>query len=546
MAINKIVYPIDLTGNAQSNRIQSEPHVIGQDRYRAFALNYGPFFAESVVVVDAANGRRLTRQVDYEILYTIPELVKATRGKEVAGVVIITNRNVSTNVTVTYNIVGGHFASNVYVIQKAIDDLNLDNRNVYWMNIIEKPELFQPAPHDHDFGDVYGLEFIITMLGMLNDSIVVGNSQVTDSIRDALDDAIKALTKKINDHAALRNNPHNVTASQVNCFDKEEINALIATINEALNEVDKDLASIARDISNIVSDIDSINQSLVAMGESINDVLQTFNNINLTIANFNDRLDGFEQDITQIKQQITLLIQRDEELNQLIIDTNSRVDEVVNITNELKQEIENIGDTNNNVNIEIDTIKRDYLPKSEVNNENAWSRIINRVPRITGQGVFEAGRYMDWHTNNSVADYDLREELRWNGQFNSYEIYNSHRYSCVDINIRSDIRDKTDIEALDPLQANEILTELGFGITYNLAGSLTPTAGLSAQQLKRVYPHAVGETVNSLGLKRLTVSSSPLIALLVSGYNYQSVLLSELVEKINTLTNTVEQLKEKE
>lgn len=42
MAISKILYPLDLTGENSTNRIDGERHVIGISKYRAIALNYGP------------------------------------------------------------------------------------------------------------------------------------------------------------------------------------------------------------------------------------------------------------------------------------------------------------------------------------------------------------------------------------------------------------------------------------------------------------------------------------------------------------------------
>lgn len=220
MAINTILYPVDTTGTAASNRVIEEPHVIGVGRYRAFALNGGPFFVnDQLIVVDADTNQRLIRGRDFSTLYDIPQISKAVNGKRVCGVIIIHNKNVSTNIVVSYNVVGGPYTSMVYVIKKAIDDLDLDNRDVFWRRVLEKPDLFQAAPHDHDVGDIFGFEYHITAIDALREAVSNGNSKVTDAILDKLDTDINTVKTLINNHRLDKGNPHQVNPHQINCYD---------------------------------------------------------------------------------------------------------------------------------------------------------------------------------------------------------------------------------------------------------------------------------------------------------------------------------------
>lgn len=356
MAINKILYPIDLTGKSATNQIKDEPHVIGTDRYRAFALNYGPFFAQSIVVMDVDKHRRLVRGVDFETLYTIPELVKATRGQEVAGVLIITNKNVSTNISVTYNIVGGHYCSNVYVIEKAISDLNLDNRNAYWKNILEKPELFQPAPHDHDFGDVYGFEYIISLLASLNNAIIAGNSQVTDKIQETLNKAISDITKYIDSHKSDHGNPHHVTAEQVNCFDKQEVNKFLDGISKRFEALEPRISEIIKDIAANAQAIAAQATVIDKQGDRIGDVERTASNMNLLVSNVNDRCDAILKDIAGVKDSIKLLQQRDVELTEAIDDVKTSVTAVNKRVDGVLSTIETLHTTDGHLQQQIDAL----------------------------------------------------------------------------------------------------------------------------------------------------------------------------------------------
>ena len=76
MALKKILYPLDRTGVAGTNRIAGELHTTGVDRYRAFTLGFAPFFADSVVIKEVGKSTPLQRgkDKDYELVYFYPEL----------------------------------------------------------------------------------------------------------------------------------------------------------------------------------------------------------------------------------------------------------------------------------------------------------------------------------------------------------------------------------------------------------------------------------------------------------------------------------------
>lgn len=57
-------------------------------------------------------------------------------------------------------------------------------------SVIDKPDLFQPTPHIHDIGDVYGLEFQIDTLIAIREAIVVGDNEVHVQILARIDEAV--------------------------------------------------------------------------------------------------------------------------------------------------------------------------------------------------------------------------------------------------------------------------------------------------------------------------------------------------------------------
>lgn len=214
-------YPLDLTGDAPTNLIINEPHTLGSDAKRAFVPNCGPFYTDSVKIVDAVSGEPLTPVTQYKILQPYQEASIRT-GLDVASVIWINDKTVSTEVLVTYQVVGGEFSWSVYALQEMIDNLDLDNREVAWNDIIGKPALYPPTPHLHDLGDTYGWEYIGQQLEGIRDAILTGDAAAHDELRQQFEyliDQLKNQNQKIADdlqeHIDDMDNPHNTTKGQV-------------------------------------------------------------------------------------------------------------------------------------------------------------------------------------------------------------------------------------------------------------------------------------------------------------------------------------------
>lgn len=67
------------------------------------------------------------------------------------------------------------------------------------------------------------------------------------------------------------------------------------------------------------------------------------------------------------------------------------------------------------------------VPASDVSWANNWADIVNKIPKITSNGVLEIGKYIDFHDTNSTADYNVRlntgvNHLALQTQFGSIDI----------------------------------------------------------------------------------------------------------------------------
>lgn len=184
-------YPLDLSGKSPNNKVQDEAHTIGAVRGRLFASNYGPFFSDSVVLVDGVTGRQLVPKVDYDLAHYYHEAAVRT-AQGVYAAVIIKNPDVSTSILFTAQMVGGEFSYSYFAIKQAIEALQNDSRPIYWGDLIGVPSQFNPAPHQHSIYDTYRWEHMVwatnDVAAAIREGDAASRALLLSQIQDKLDE----------------------------------------------------------------------------------------------------------------------------------------------------------------------------------------------------------------------------------------------------------------------------------------------------------------------------------------------------------------------
>lgn len=244
-----IRYPLDPTGVNPDNLVQGELHTLLARQTRVVAPTYGAFYSGSLVVRDTSNNQVLVKNVQYYAaeLYEVPS---AKFGKEVCAIVVITDASVSNNISLEYQAVGGEFSAAATAIVQQIEALNLDARPVQWGSIIEKPSEYPPSHHLHDIGDIYGFEYVVHALDRIRAAILMGDDlshdtiyQYVDSVKAELEQGAQTVQNNLQAHLSDTNNPHQVTAAQLNVYTKPETNAQIAASGAALDNHKSDFGN---------------------------------------------------------------------------------------------------------------------------------------------------------------------------------------------------------------------------------------------------------------------------------------------------------------
>jgi hypothetical protein len=175
MSLVPVKYPLDLTGAAASNRVIDEPHVLNSANIRVCVPKYGAFYTDSVALRDATTNRILRKYVDYypSLLYTLPT---EASGMTVHQILVITDATCGENVLFDAQMVGGEYSYSYDAIIQLVQRLGLDGRPIEFDNIIGKPDGYEPTPHLHDVGDVYGFEFLSSAMDRVANAITLGSA----------------------------------------------------------------------------------------------------------------------------------------------------------------------------------------------------------------------------------------------------------------------------------------------------------------------------------------------------------------------------------
>lgn len=266
-AITPNRYPLDYTGQADSNLISNEQVTLAASRFRVFSPLYAPFFKKNLKIIDAANGMTLIdSQYSCKCLVASASAI-AGIGSEVYSIIVITDDSVSSNIAVDYQTVGGAFTTGYDSILAMINNLLTssqisNNDPIDWSIVENLPVGFPENLHLHALGDTAGWEFLATALEKLRMAILLGDQLSKSFVLSYIDQAIaEALSMRtqiaapgspFGNHVSSTDNPHNVTPTQVDLGNVQNFG--VATMLEAYSGTRNDVYLTADQVKAVVQD----------------------------------------------------------------------------------------------------------------------------------------------------------------------------------------------------------------------------------------------------------------------------------------------------
>lgn len=189
MLINPLSRPLDLVGDKETNYVQNESHEITDTASRIFVPVHGPFYRESLEIIDDLSGKKLKEGTDYTVLHLLQE-VSAASTKEVFAVIYITMKEAA-KLSLSYHVPGGKYTDLSTLYRELIANYASYRKPVYWSEILGLPEVYPTVPHKHSIMDLVQVGELTTALDLVINAIYSQDFENWVKIYKYLDDKIK-------------------------------------------------------------------------------------------------------------------------------------------------------------------------------------------------------------------------------------------------------------------------------------------------------------------------------------------------------------------
>lgn len=246
-----LALPIDWSGKSPHNRTKGEIHNLtpqAQMPYRIIVMEKGYFYTDDLFMIDS-RGYVLTEN-DYQCIAINREVIDEVK-KTACAVILITNPDVGNLVRVDAQMVGGKYCIlNQAIIETAANVILATNRKLYWKDVTDKPDGYIPNGHLHALWELFGFTGQTNSLKRITTALDKKAAKDFDILFQeflidfgGLDDQLAIVDNRLTNHIADRNNPHQLTVSQIGL--SNVYNGLIATQSDALYNYGQNRTSYA-------------------------------------------------------------------------------------------------------------------------------------------------------------------------------------------------------------------------------------------------------------------------------------------------------------
>jgi hypothetical protein len=222
MADPKVIYPFDPTGQASTNRVVGEQITIlppGDRLFHYTMPKFAPFFEEghSLKLRDL-NGNiiPLTLGVDYYFGHKFMDASLATM-HPLFGSISFLRRDIAGVLIMDYQHLGGIWTIDSATITEILLNTYRNPRITSWEQVVERPVDFPVIDHKWNLEDMVGQKEILAVMQKFYTAYLA-----------SLDPDGSGGVGIIAEHIDNKNNPHEVTAAQLNVYTTLQMNTILA------------------------------------------------------------------------------------------------------------------------------------------------------------------------------------------------------------------------------------------------------------------------------------------------------------------------------
>ncbi len=185
-----VTYPLDLSGNNQSNLIQNELHSVNESVNRSYYFivpNFTPFYIDNFQISISINGVLTPLVEDVDFSFAMPYVTGTrTTGKAMYGGITLHNLNLNGILSVTYQTIGGEQIADRLKVLTNLADKAYNPRATVFDILDGLPVAFPPVPHYQDYDQFFGQEELVIKLGQIRDAILQNASLTQTELQSFL------------------------------------------------------------------------------------------------------------------------------------------------------------------------------------------------------------------------------------------------------------------------------------------------------------------------------------------------------------------------
>lgn len=271
MSLYPYEMPEDLTGTSARNKVTNERREFKNANDRIFVPTAGPFYTESLIVVNDTNGKRLEPITQYKCLH-LHQDASNDSGKQVCCVIVVNDITIK-NIRITYQAAGGKYGEVTTTIKNLLSGIDLKNLGkVAWgTQVYGKPETFPPSIHKHPGGEFGDWKRFHVALNNIYQGIINKDQAAWQSVYDYFNREITIAL----DESGLKD---------FDGYSKKEIDARFTTLSNTI-------AGLTRDLGTANGKITTLTNSLTTANGKITTLESNYNTLNSKLTALTTRVD---------------------------------------------------------------------------------------------------------------------------------------------------------------------------------------------------------------------------------------------------------------
>lgn len=353
-------YPLDILGTSPSNRVTQTRTLNMTTKMgdKFFIPENAPFFAEGCEIYKVGSPTPLVRGIDYELIFNFPDIFQITE-KNIYGGVKFKNRNISGQVRIDAQILGGPFLQPVQNILETIARNKTNVNTATWGELAGVPAGFPVLDHTMISDDEIGYGEINTTLRDIAALLAGMTGGGTGGDGTALALIRSHISNPTNAHNKSAVGLSNVPNFALSTYEEADLGVNNRLVSPALTKYLISKYSGLQSITSIQQQVNIINRDILVLQQGLQENNINVGNLDDQVTSLNNQFENVRLEFANILIYVNDLGGSIENIQNLIQDTKLQVEEALIRVSEMESIVNQIQFENGNISSELLRINTD-------------------------------------------------------------------------------------------------------------------------------------------------------------------------------------------